>query len=288
MGNRGNDGIVPIETRKESRKMKKVSVENLIIEITRKCNMSCRMCLRGDNEDVNIKTEYIDTLLKRISSIGTIQFTGGEPSENVDAMNYALYRCKQLEIPVYAFYVVTNGKEVTDRFLGVMDDWHAYCLTCVFTEQGWRQTCIGGEDAIDMMEWTDFERSLCGLALSLDAFHEPIPVENMVKLMARSYFNNDKMVRGKNWRMIDMGRAEGMQWHTLVERPEKAICHDFSDEIEEGNIEELYMNAKGSIVPHCDLSYEKQEEFKMADVTDENWLETLAENSHKIHSMEGV
>ena len=54
----------------------KYYIENLCVEVTRKCNMKCAHCLRGDAQNMDINTCYIDTLLENVSGIGSITFTG--------------------------------------------------------------------------------------------------------------------------------------------------------------------------------------------------------------------
>lgn len=36
---------------------------NVVIEITRRCNMCCAHCLRGDAENVDIQEKYINAFL---------------------------------------------------------------------------------------------------------------------------------------------------------------------------------------------------------------------------------
>lgn len=70
---------------------------NVVIEITRRCNMCCAHCLRGDAENVDIQEKYIDAFLDSFSNggyIGTIIFTGGEISLNIPAIRYILKAVK--------------------------------------------------------------------------------------------------------------------------------------------------------------------------------------------------
>ena len=54
-----------------------MNIRNLIVEVTRKCNMYCDHCLRGEPINVNMKKEYIDLLLDQVDNIGSVVFTGG-------------------------------------------------------------------------------------------------------------------------------------------------------------------------------------------------------------------
>ena len=62
-----------------------ISIQNLAIEVTRKCNIKCAHCLRGDSQNKDIDLKYIDILLDQVNYIGHFCPTGGEPSLNIKA-----------------------------------------------------------------------------------------------------------------------------------------------------------------------------------------------------------
>ena len=64
---------------------------DVVIEVTRRCNMCCAHCLRGDAEAVDIQERYIDAFLDSFANAGYISsltFTGGEISLNIPAIRY--------------------------------------------------------------------------------------------------------------------------------------------------------------------------------------------------------
>lgn len=66
---------------------------DVVIEVTRRCNMCCAHCLRGDAEAVDIQERYIDAFLDSFANAGYISsltFTGGEISLNIPAIRYTL------------------------------------------------------------------------------------------------------------------------------------------------------------------------------------------------------
>ena len=88
---------------------------NVVIEVTRRCNMCCAHCLRGDAEAVDIQERYIDAFLDSFANAGYISsltFTGGEISLNIPAIRYTLNAVRERNISVGSFYMVTNGKAV--------------------------------------------------------------------------------------------------------------------------------------------------------------------------------
>lgn len=143
---------------------------NVVIEITRRCNMCCAHCLRGDAENVDIQKKYINAFLDSFSGrryIGTIVFTGGEISLNIPAIRYTLKAVKERNISVGSFYMVTNGKAV-DK----MEDL-----------------------ALASLEWWNYcdekDEYLCGLCISSDNFHEEISDESASILSGLKYNRDD-------------------------------------------------------------------------------------------------
>ena len=144
----------------------KYAFDELVIEVTRRCNMGCAHCLRGEAENIDVSFNKLSKLASVADNIGQVCFTGGEPSLAVMEMRFFRELCERRGIPVYGFYVVTNGKEVTKEFLMEMLSWYAYCISC-------------GADA-----------ESCGLALSKDQFHEKIPAKNEQLLRGLAFFRH--------------------------------------------------------------------------------------------------
>lgn len=89
--------------------MRELYIKNLCIEITRRCNMRCAHCMRGDAESVDISLKHISNLLRHVRHIHHFNITGGEPSLNVRAIHHILGRVRAYGITVNDFYIVTNG-----------------------------------------------------------------------------------------------------------------------------------------------------------------------------------
>jgi len=49
--------------------MKKLNISDLIIESTRRCNMTCDHCLRGKSEALNMSRDIQETFLGQIDQI---------------------------------------------------------------------------------------------------------------------------------------------------------------------------------------------------------------------------
>lgn len=95
----------------------KISVDNLIIETTRRCNMRCKHCLRGEAQKKDIDLFIIDQALYQIDQIGSLTFSGGEPSMNVPAIIHTLEKARELKVGIGSFYIATNGKKISEEFV---------------------------------------------------------------------------------------------------------------------------------------------------------------------------
>lgn len=71
--------------------MEKITFDDVVIEITRKCNMVCGHCFRGDAQPVDIDLEHLDAFLDQCEVIGRLLLTGGEPSMCLNVLQH-LYR----------------------------------------------------------------------------------------------------------------------------------------------------------------------------------------------------
>jgi len=108
-----------------------MNIDNLIIEVTRKCNFTCDHCLRGEAQNKDIDYKVIDALLdnNNIEYISSITFTGGEPSLNCNAINYFIDKCIKNNISIGSFYIATNGGASSGslEFLQVLIKLFCFC-----------------------------------------------------------------------------------------------------------------------------------------------------------------
>lgn len=100
--------------------MDKIVFNQLIVEVTRRCNMHCAHCLRGDAENVDLLNVDIDSVLDQTEAIGRLIITGGEPTLNLSAVQHIANGIVQRGIPVMRVQIITNGKEYNQAFVILM------------------------------------------------------------------------------------------------------------------------------------------------------------------------
>jgi organic radical activating enzyme len=229
-----------METMCINQKIDKLGINNLVIETTRRCNIQCAHCLRGKAQNKNMSKEIVDALLNNVDYIGSITFSGGEPSLNVPIMEYFLTQCKNLGIGINDFYIATNGVNVSLDFVVFCLKMYTYCE----------------------------EKEACSVQISNDYYHQ---IENEyddeilqgLKFFGKRY--KDDYYNYPHDNLIDEGYAkESGAGKRKINPPEIRSKEDFDEQL-------IYLNCNGDIIAECDLSYENQNKHKLCKV--ENIIE---------------
>ena len=103
---------------------------DLVLEVTRKCNLCCDHCLRGDSQELDMQKSTIDCLTNQLtgSYISIITFTGGEPTLNLKIIDYFVECCQIKNIELESFYIATNGVNNDSlNFIKTLINLYSYC-----------------------------------------------------------------------------------------------------------------------------------------------------------------
>jgi len=229
-----------------------MQVDNLIIEITRRCNKACYFCLRGEAQNIDISDEILETFLKRFSYINTLTITGGEPSLAPQKIMRIIEIIKQNRISLNSFYIATNGEEASSEFVNSLLQLY---LECEDPEMS--SVDISNTDNYD--EYSDAVRTL--------------QVFRFTNLKYNDYSE-------ANW--IDEGLAQenGVGKRAVSVYPIVVKESEYDDiSIEEGDI---YLNALGDIIGCCNLSYESQDDYTICHYDDDDLLGAIKKYNAKL------
>jgi len=225
-----------------------MEIRNLILEVTRRCNMSCEHCLRGDAENLDLKKEYVDTLLDQLDGgwISSVTFTGGEPSLNVPIIEYFLNEIIRRNIGLGFFYIATNGLKISVEFIIV-------CLR--------------------LYSYSD-EKDMCTIDVSNDYYHQCENDYNTDLLDGLSFFKRKFSIEGYDYdggrRVLREGRGEDFGGNNITVQTVETI-----EDLEET---EIYLNCEGKIINGCDWSYKNQKKHILCEVENlETYYKTLEE-----------
>ena len=215
-----------------------IYVNYLAIEVTRRCNMKCNHCLRGDAQNLDISTAVLSGIAKHIHPASVI-FTGGEPSLNVPAIKRYFELAERYDTMPAAFYVATNGATSKEQMRNL-------ALTLL--------------ESYAKME----EQDMCEVDVSVDMFHEAFRDNDNAKILSGlSFFGQGKQhsVRDDdlNW-LLNTGRANkngiGVRAPEVLRTDMDELVTDYSTEYNSIAFDTLYIAANGNVVDGCDSSYE--------------------------------
>jgi len=203
-----------------------MEIYNLVIEVTRRCNMECEHCLRGEAENVDMDIKHVENLFQKIDYISTLTLSGGEPTLAYKIIDKILETAKNHSVEIGSFYIATNGKHVPDGFLLSLIKLHIYC----------------DDNEISCVNWSN------------DEYHEGEYPESIEKLEVFS-FAQPKYTDNIGRNVIAEGKAEyfGEKYNTR----EYFEAEKVGDRtvIIDGNV---YLNCEGNLIAGCDWSYESQ------------------------------
>lgn len=90
--------------------MQKLRILKLSVELTRKCNLKCCHCMKGDAQNVDIGRNYIEKLCNFVSEVNVLHITGGEPSMNTSGMRHLINTIRKENITIHSINVIFNGR----------------------------------------------------------------------------------------------------------------------------------------------------------------------------------
>lgn len=230
--------------------------EDLVLEVTRKCNMCCDHCLRGDAEEKDMPEEVAFTALSSFSEIGTITFSGGEPFLNKKLICSIVEFILDKKIKVNNFFIATNGMIYDEEIIKSLEKLYNY-INCIDLDA---QELLPYGNVDDLYCNEDFFGSI---TVSRDFFHDEIPLSNYVKFSKLPFFTKDKdifatsKVRSieENFKyLIPEGRS-----YEFGLTDKKAIKYVSNVESEKNGYI-TYVNVDGYVFSDCNLSYNSQKE----------------------------
>lgn len=230
------------------------NIDNLIIEVTRKCNLKCEHCLRGCAQDKNISYDTIYNLIvgSNIKYISSVTFTGGEPTLNINAINDFINICKDNDIEVGNFYIVVNGVNIPDDFIISVVNLYALC-----TDNEISQIQVSSSD------------------FYIDQNHEQIKKLELLSIFSyKDVVNNDNLINEGN--AIDwINNVSGNGRNIDIDLYNNELLTDWNDEDFYCTQGEVYLNVNGDIISCCDLSYESQDKYKLGNINNNTLTEII-------------
>jgi hypothetical protein len=218
-----------------------MDLDCLVVEVTRRCNMICGHCLRGERENKTMSETHLYDFLSQMNRgyISSLTFSGGEPTlpSGMKVIRKFMEICSRFNIDVGSFYMVTNAKVWRPELPELIQSLYNFC--------------------------TDNEVS--GVDISTDTYHEHI---QLIRLAFKDRLNDELYCTIGREDLVGMRRdipyenimeeGRGVQYGSgRLEVPPDIQIETWSGTpaITEGDI---YLNCEGNVIHGCDWSYKSQ------------------------------
>ena len=83
--------------------------DNIMIEVTRRCNLRCEHCMRGDPQNIDMSDAVLDRIIEQCSVVGHLSLTGGEPFLVPDIIEKLVDKIISQKKEVWRLTTVDNG-----------------------------------------------------------------------------------------------------------------------------------------------------------------------------------
>ena len=104
----------------------KLTPRRVIVQLGRKCNLSCAHCYLGENQDVAMSEEVMDAFLDNCHYLEEITLFGGEPALFTHQAQMLLQKLKERKMPLNYISVNTNGVMCSEALVKVFNDFVDY------------------------------------------------------------------------------------------------------------------------------------------------------------------
>lgn len=183
--------------------MRKITWDDLTIEITRRCQLKCQHCFRGQKQNIDISKETIDHLLNQTEVIGRLAFTGGEPTLNLDMMEYFLEQLYERRIPLFKLHIITNGFEKSERFVELVKSYSEMIQLCYLDAD------------IDIEYYVT-------IGISDDKYHVGVDIADAIKYYKKNLKGYAKVLPARQGRIpVASGNAKNLPEAILPENNEE-------------------------------------------------------------------
>lgn len=219
-----------------------MEISNLVIEVTRKCNMACPHCLRGDAEKISFDYKMLPNVFSGIDYIDTITFTGGEITVALPTFEKIVdYICTR-NIQFENFYIKTNLKKVSKKFLLLVDMLYQKAEYNDISNLDFSFDIYHDSDEFINNYWRykDFQEELClaDYITNLNVNKKPLEYKLIYEGNATKWFSFEDSYRKPSF------------FNGFFKEDDDCFCENI-----------VYVAANGNVISDCNLSYEHIDEY---------------------------
>lgn len=236
------------------------TIDQMIIELTRRCNMTCEHCLRGNAQNLNFDKTMLPNIFGNVRAVNSITFTGGEPTLALKQLEEIIDYIIFFDIEVGQFYIKINGRKFSPKLLKLLKKLQNCCT----------------------------EPTLCFLDISQDQFHGNSFCEKSYSDLQDEYdfikIGKERMI----YNVIIEGKAKengippifGTSGYYQKSLHEPKFKSDWLlDEQNRFVGEMVYVSSNGNVITDCDLSFESVDKYSFGNVKNEDLLQIIRRHS---------
>lgn len=90
---------------------------DITLEITRRCNLTCKHCMRGDAQNISMTKPIIDKFFSQTTYINTLLITGGEPFIDEEIFDYMIDAIIKYDIAIIGMQILSNGTIQSEKIV---------------------------------------------------------------------------------------------------------------------------------------------------------------------------
>ncbi len=232
-----------------------IKFNNLMLEVTRKCNMQCHHCMRGEAQDVSMSIETIKKVFSQAKSIKHLTLTGGEPSLVPEVIEWITYYANNYGVKIGDFFCATNAKEYSEQFVKAISALYNICekkITCCLTI-----SVDQFHDRTDQKAWEEYK-----------ALPFYVPINEKWHLRKAEIINEGRA------KTFHLGRHEMIYPEYIYDYKPTGFNLYIGDRV--------YINADGFVLLGADMSYEQQEENYIDNIHNSPLYEILMSCAYEI------
>ncbi len=250
-----------------------IIIEHVYIEVTRRCNLRCAHCLRGDAQEVDLSREDVDSFLKKLENayISHLVLGGGEPTLNPEIIAYIIDQIIAKKIIVESLAMITNGQIYSDEVANAFNRFDEYH----------KQKILNKSD-------NSFISEKVRILFSVDRFHKDI-----LPSVIQSYKNQCKWIRFYKQHLPD---------ESIIKTGRSTIGRDFKyerscfkymitknrDGVFCMSILGIYLTAKGFITVNGNGAYDDIDKDNYGHISDFFLLKCLINNGNPVYNSTNI
>jgi len=212
----------------------------IILEVTRRCQLKCDHCLRGDAQRKDVSDKVIHFLSKY--NIEHLTLTGGEPT----IVRNMIKRLRQARLFPEAVWMCTNGYTFKKQWI---EEFFSYA------------NCLG-------------DPGMCGLSVSCDSYHPRDSEKNYKKYSLLSEINGFRgyvSMHSQGYIQNPLYEGNCNYGSDLAEtNDDGTLCL--------ANTDTIYITVDGDVLFGCNFSYLRMKHLVLGNICEES-LESIIERN---------